>query len=254
MQSKTILAVERALIILNFLSESGEGFGVRDLGRELGYSPAVTQKILSTLKVHGYVQQDEDTERYRLGVSALHLGLSMLSRLDVLNVAHPFMESLTHRTGETTFLAIRDDVAAVYIDKVTSPHDIRMDAKVGARRPLNCTAVGKVLLAWGAAGLVSQLVEHGAIKQQTENSITDPQELEEELARVRERGYALDCREYLVDAMCAAAPIFGQDGQVVASVTASCPAFRVEDRIEEIAKSVVSSAAKISAQLGYRKT
>jgi IclR family KDG regulon transcriptional repressor len=250
--SETILAVERALILLKHIAEADEEVGVRDLGRELGYSPAVTQKILNTLKAHNFVEQNEETERYRLGMGALQLGLEMIARLDLVNLAQEPMKALTAATEETTFLAIRSDMHAVYVGKVTSPHAIRMDAEIGARRPLNCTAVGKVLLAWAEDGLVQRLENEGMLENRTANSITSLKLLRDEIKNIRKLGYAVDRQEYVDDAVCVAAPIFNREQQIVGSITTSGPSFRLMDRIEEVAALVMDKAEEISDALGYR--
>jgi DNA-binding IclR family transcriptional regulator len=247
----TILAVERAIIILQNLAATKDEKGVRNISRELGYSPAVTQKILNTLRVHDFVQQNEDTQRYRLGLGSLNIGLAVLAQIDVLQVARPYMEELTAETGETTFLAIRDVYRAVYIEIVKSPHPIRMDAEIGAHRPLNCTSVGKILLAWAPSGVVSNAEKAGILEKSTKNSIVKADELEAELIKVREQGYAVDNEEYNVEAICVAGPIFGPDGKILAAITTSGPSFRMKDKIPVFSNLVKTTAAEISLKLGH---
>ena len=247
----TFLSVERALIIMKYLADRKIDVGVRELSRELGYSPPVTQKILNTLKAHGFVRQDEDTDRYSLGLAALHVGQSVIARLDVVRISKPYMEQLTAETQETTFLAIRDGNHIVYVDKIPSPNAIRMDAEVGAIRPLNCTAVGKALLAWGPPELLTDAAASGAFVKATPNSITDPKVLEQELQQTRERGYALDMREFNPEGICIAAPIFSQSGCVIASITTSGLASRMEGNLERFSQLVIDAATKISTQCGY---
>jgi DNA-binding IclR family transcriptional regulator len=220
----------------------------------LGYSPAVTQKILNTLKAHDFVQQNEETQRYRLGLGVLHLGLAVLAQTDLLRVARPYLEELTANTEETTFLAIRDEFRAVYIDLVKSPHPIRMDAEVGAQRPLNCTSVGKILLAWAPERTVENAAKAGAFTKSTKNSIVDLNAFLAELVKVRKQGYAIDYEEYNAEAMCIAAPIFRQDGSIYAAITTSGPSFRMKNRIPEIASMVKAQAREISRKLGYGLT
>jgi IclR family acetate operon transcriptional repressor len=248
----TILAVDRALLILKKMANSNEEFGVRDLSRELGYSPAVTQKILNTLRVHGFVRQNEKTDRYSLGPTTLHVGMALLSQLDIVQVARPYLEALTAETGETTFLAVLDGTTAIYVDKVVSPNPIRMDAEVGVSRPLNCTAVGKVLIAYDRDLLLSEVIASGAISNPTPNSITDPDELKKEIERVRQEEYAIDNREFHAEAICVAAPIFGPDGRILASVTTSGVATRIEDNLKQVIQSVRDVASQISAEMGYQ--
>jgi DNA-binding IclR family transcriptional regulator len=247
----TVLSVERALLILKRLAELREEIGVRELSRLLGYSPPVTQKILNTLKVHGYVSQNENTDRYALGPAALQIGMAMLSQLNIVRVARPFMERLTEETGETTFLAIREGLWAIYVDKEVSANPIRMDADVGVSRPLNCTAVGKVFLAFNKGDLLSEAAAAGVFTKFTPNSIVDAMELKEELGEVHRLGYAIDQREFHPEAICVAAPIYGVGGKLIGSITTSAVATRVENRIDQIAALVTDAAAQISRNMGH---
>jgi DNA-binding IclR family transcriptional regulator len=161
------------------------------------------------------------------------------------------MVELTNKTEETTFLAVRDEYRAVYIDLVKSFHPIRMDAEIGSQRPLNCTAVGKILLAYGPPQVIYEASEAGAFVKSTKNSITDPKTLEKALEGVREKGYAIDEEEYNAEAICVAAPIFGPAGQVHAAVTASGPSTRMRPRFDDIIDLVKDCASEISIKMGY---
>jgi len=247
----TVLSVERALLILKYLAETPEEIGVRDMSRVLGYSPPVTQKIFNTLKVHGFIRQNDKTDRYSLGPTALRVGMAMLSQLSVVRVARPFLDRLTEETGETTFLAIREGLAAIYVDKEVTSNPIRMDAEVGVSRPLNCTAVGKVFLAFDNGDLLTEAAEAGVFTKFTSNSIIDVMELKSIIDRIRETGYAIDYREYHPEAICVAAPIFGANRKVVAAVTTSGVGTRMESRIDQIAEWVIDAAAQISRNLGH---
>lgn len=247
----TFLAVERALIILKRMAQSNEDVGVRDISRELGYSPPVTQKILNTLKLHGFVRQDEKSGRYALGLATLEVGQAMLAGLDVVKLSHARLEQLTAESRETSFLAIRDGLHTVYLDKVTSPNALRMDAEVGAIRPLNCTAVGKVFLAWGPRQLLQQAHQGNAFLKATPNSIVELEALQQDLEIIRQQGYATDRREYHPEGVCIAAPIFAQNGNLVAAITISGLASRMEGHIAEFARLVMEKAARVSADLGY---
>jgi len=253
MQPTTILAVERALIILNRLADAPDGLGVRELSRTLGYSPSVVQKILNTLKAHKFVEQDPSNGNYSLGPALLTLGLHMLSRIDVRQTARPHMERLSAASGETIFLGIRSGHQAIYVDKVTGNRPMWIDAALGAQRPLNCTAVGKVLLSGLSHEEIVKLARSGAFTAHTPNSITDLDALVQEIARVRERGYATDEEEFLPGAKCIAAPIKNHEGEIIAAITISAPAFRVDEHREEWVRLVRETAAAISTDLGYRE-
>ncbi len=248
----SINAVERALIILKQMAFSPDGVSVREMARQLGVSPSVVQKSLQALVVQGFAQQDPVTQHYHLGPVAIQVGLAGLARLEIREVARPYLQTLAESSGETTFLGIRQGNMVVYIEKVLSRAEIRLDVPIGSRRPLNCTAVGKALLAYLPEEEMERLAEEGAFVRSTPNSITDPEQLKREMALVRKRGFAVDREEFASGTMCLAAPVWDYEGNVVASVTMSGPVQRVQPQEEELARQVIECAGAISSALGYR--
>ena len=247
----SITSVQRALVILKHMSVAPDGVGVRELARTLGYNPAVVQKSIQALLSQGFAQQDPGTERYHLGSAALQVGLAGLARLEIRQVARPYLQTLAQATGETALLGVRLGDMATYIEKARSANELRSDAPVGARRPFNCTAVGKALLAYLPDEEVERLHREGAFVKPTPNSIADLIQLKLELARVRERDLALDRQEFALDIMCLASPVRDHDGQVVAAVALAGPAQRVGSPMEALARHVIACGADISAALGY---
>lgn len=245
----SIMAVERALILLRYITDHEEGLSIREASRNLGYSPATVQKIISALHAQGFVVQDQLTERYHLGPEAIQLGLSALSRLDVRRAARPYLEDLNKETGETVFLAISRSNYAVYVDKVVSDQPIRMDAPLGDDRPLNCTAVGKVLLTGVADEEIAQWNKYFARK--TENSITDIEQLKIEIQSVRQRGWAQDHEEYAYGVVCIAAPVYNHEQKIIAALTVSGPSSRVGQNKELIVELIQQYAQAISREMGF---
>lgn len=246
------LSVERASIILKHLSRSEEPMGVRELSRELGFSPSVVQKIINALQTHEFVAQDEQTQRYTLGPTALQIGLALLMRLEVREVARPYLESLVRATGETALLGIRDRDEVFYIDKVLPDAEVRMDAPLGISRPYHCTAVGKIILAHSDPDEFERLAAEDSFAAFTDNTITDPGQLANELERIREQGYALDRAEFKPGAGCVAAPLYNHDGQVAAAIAIAGPAERMQANLDAIIKQVLTTTQEVSTQLGYR--
>lgn len=249
----SIVAVERAIVILKVLARTPGGVGVRSLSRELGYSPAVTQKSLQALVVQGFAVQDPSNQQYVLGPGAVALGLAALRTLDVREVAKPILKELTAATGETALLGVSRDDVAVYIDHVPSAHEVRMSVVVGDPRPYNCTAVGKVLLADLPENAVEAFAASGAFKHPTEHSISDMDGLKLELEEIRRRGYAIDDQEYSLGARCVAAPIRDFDGDVVAAVAIAGPVDRVTGDENLIVDEVRSAGMRISKALGWHE-
>ncbi len=247
----TNLAVERALIILKHLSRSEDELGIRELSRELGFSPAGVQKIMNALHEQGFVAQNEQTKRYALGPAVLQIGLAMLGQLEVRQVARPYMKALAKETGETAMLGIRDSDEVFYIDKALPDSEIRMDVPLGVSRPYHCTAVGKILLAQLPAGEFERLAAADSFAQVTPNSITNPDQLAAELEDIRQKGYALDREEFKLGARCVAAPIHNHNGQLVAAITVAGPTGRIEANLDALIEQVLTKGREISARLGY---
>lgn len=246
------LAVERALILLRYIIDNPDGLSIRGASRSLGYNPATVQKLINSLSAQGYVVQDELTERYHLGPGAVQLGLTALSRMDIRRLARPYIEALQSECGETAFLAIPRGNHVVYIDKVVSTQPIRMDAPLGIDRPFNCTAVGKVLMADLPAKELERMASAGIFERRTERSICNVDTLSAEIERVRKQGWARDNEEYNPGVGCIAAPVRDHEGQIIAAVTVSGPAERVEEQLDYIVAKVTTHAASISEEIGYR--
>ena len=248
------VAVARALILLRYIVDHPDGLSIREASRNLGYSPGTVQKLINALNAQGYVVQDKLTERYHLGSGAVQLGLTALSRLEIRRIAHPHLEALSRKSGETVFLGIARGNHAIYIDKVVSTHPVRMDAPLGVNRPYNCTAVGKVLLAGMPDEEFERLAAKGVFEQRTERSISKTDALRAEIAQVRVQGWARDDEEYISGAGCVAAPVHDHEGQVIAALTVSGPAERIREKFDHLVAEVKARAVAISEEMGYRSS
>lgn len=246
------LAVERALIILKYLSKKKRA-GIRELSRDLGYNPSIIQKTINALHKHDFVHQDEATKQYSCGFSALQLGLSLQADLDIVNLVKPYLMKLTEFSEETTFLATFYEQSCVYLDKVVSPNSIRMDADLGEHRPINCTAVGKILLAYKPTEQQNEILLNVPMIRKTPYSIIDRDVLLKECEKVRNQGFAIDNREYNPDGFCIAVPIYNRYGEVNYSITVSGLATRTEKNEKMIKEKLIKYGTEISELLGYEK-
>jgi len=246
------VAVERALILLRYIVDHSNGLSIREASRSLGYSPATVQKLINALKTQGYVVQDELTERYHLGSEAVQLGLTALSRLEIRQVARPHLEALCKETGETVFLAIGRNNHAIYVDKAVSTQLVRVDAPLGVDRPYNCTSVGKILLAGMPDEKIEELAASSAFERRTKHSIVELDALRAELEQIRAQGWAQDREEYVPGSGCIAAPVLDHRGQVIAALTVSGPAERINREHDRLVEQVKASALAISEDMGYR--
>jgi len=247
-----VKSVRRALDIINIISSHKDGIGVTGISRQMDINKSSVHRILATLVQYGYVEQDNETSRYKLGYKFLELSSKLLESIDLRKAAQPFLQELERETNEVIHLVVYDQREVIYIEKLEGTETLRMHSKVGRRAPLHCTAVGKAILAHLPLHVVHETIERMELAVHTEHTITNKEELLKELAQVKERGYALDLEENEYGIRCVAVPIFDHLGNVAAAVSVSGPTIRMTDqRIDKLHKRMVQIGAKISRRLGY---
>ncbi len=191
-----IRVLDRAFRTLALLSD-GKPRSLQQLSREIQLSPSTTFRQLATLLYYHYVERDERTGQYRLGIACLELARAYYEADDLRRVALPELERLRDETRETVHLAILDQMEIVYIEKLQGLHAIGlMGSRVGGRAPAYCTGVGKVLLAHQPARVVKHYFLRRKLQRYTGNTITSYQALAIELESIHGRGYALDHGEH----------------------------------------------------------
>lgn len=245
-------SVDRALSILEEVAKSEGEVGVTELGNRLDLHKSTVHRLLKTLCYRGYIEQNDQTDSYQLGLKLLEFSNKILDGIEIRSLAKPHLQNLMEKTKETIHLVVRDGDQGVYIDKVESPQTIRMSSKIGSRVPLHCTSVGKVLLADLAPKQVKALLGAGKLKSFTENTITEIDNFLDELKEVKQKGYAIDDSEHERDVRCVAAPVRNFTGGVIAAISVSTPAFRFSlSEIEEMSFPVRETALDISKRLGF---
>jgi IclR family acetate operon transcriptional repressor len=211
-----VVASQRALAILDLLAAEGP-LGTNEIARRLGTAASTASRQLGTLVESGYAERDPRTGAYRLGIRLVHLGNLVLLRIDVRTVAHPQLEALVERTGETATLSVAGDPDAVTIDFVPSPHGVQGVTQLGRPSVAHATAAGKVMLAF--TGRTAQ----PPLRAYTARTITDPAVLETQLEQVRKRGFAEGYEERELELNAIAAPVFGDHGALAAIVALQGP-------------------------------
>jgi DNA-binding IclR family transcriptional regulator len=210
--------------------------------------------LLATLKDFGYVEQPSFEGRYKLGMSLVEIGTKFINNLDVRKIAAKHIQRLVEDTDETVHLTTLSKGEVLYIDKHESSKSIRLITEIGARLPVHCTGVGKALIAYLPPDEIARIVELKALTRYTKNTITDPQKLTIELAKVRKQGYAEDNEEILEGLICIAAPIWDHTGVVCSAISISGPSFRLTAAaVNHMKKRIVETAKDISLDLGWGK-
>jgi DNA-binding IclR family transcriptional regulator len=211
-------------------------------------------RILKSLEPYGFIEQDVQTRRYRLGLELLKLGHLVHGRLYLNEIARPFLRHLSEMAEAAASLAVYDpvDQEMVFVEQIDSPTEVQIRWRIGRRAAAHATALGKTLLAYLDSAHARSVIQRCGLPKRTQYTITDEAELERELARIREAGYAVDREEAVLGACCVAAPVRDHSCRVVAAISVSMVANRLEYlREREVSTLVRSTAGRIASMLGY---
>ncbi|KMY48757.1 IclR family transcriptional regulator [Peribacillus loiseleuriae] len=249
-----VQSLERALTLLNVLSDYPDGIQITRLSDQVGLSKSTTHRLLSTLLNMNYVVKDGETEKYKLGYQLIYLSRNILSNVTVIQIARPFLERLSEDVNETIHLCIEDKGKVMYVDKIESNQTIRMYSRIGSKAPMYCTGVGKILLSGMSEAEYEEVVSKIDFISKTAKTITTKEGLKEEVETVKKQGYALDNIENEEDIRCIAVPIWDFQGKVIASFSISGPSNRITmERVnDELVKKARDTSINISRHLGYR--
>jgi IclR family KDG regulon transcriptional repressor len=251
--SYPLKALDKSLAILEILSQENSPLSIAELSERLGIYPSTIHRILDTLRYWGYVEQDLDTQRYQLGLKVLELGMTKHQGMELVKEAAPYLKELQNQSNETVYLGILDEGEVLYLSKEESSQSIRMVSKVGSRVPAHCTALGKVLLAYLEEEERKKILKEKGFSHFTDNTITNEEEIKKELRKVKEQGFAQDREEYEKNVCCIAAPIRNHQDRVIAAISISGPAFRLNTgRRRQLQGTLIQISKKISTRLGYR--
>jgi DNA-binding IclR family transcriptional regulator len=245
-----VQSVDRAVTILEILARDGEA-GVTEVARELDVHKSTASRLLAALGRGELVTQDAARGKFRLGVGIVRLAGAVSRTLDLVQESRPVCRALATEVGETANLAILSGRDALYLDQVAGPATLSPHNWTGQRIPLHATSDGKVLLAYLPEAEAAECLAP-PLARFTDRTITAPAEYPRLLAEVRQRGFATAVDELEAGLTAVAAPVRDAEGDVVASISASGPSFRLPaDRIGQVAGSVGRAAAEVSRRLGW---
>jgi DNA-binding IclR family transcriptional regulator len=252
-QSGEILkSVEKALQLLEAFSINHPELSVSELEVRLSLPKVSIYRFLRVLLKRGFLTQNPQTRKYRLGIKVFELGSLVLRNMELRKAAFPLIEELAQHSGETVHLGILDGKEAVSIEGAESGHSLRISLPIGKRVYLHSTGIGKAILAFLQNEEIEEIIQEKGLPRFMENTITDPDVLKKALQLIRERGYAVDNEENEPGVRCVAAPILDSSQHVIASLSISGPSVRItEERIPELATMVIETSHKVSQALGY---
>lgn len=245
-------AVARAVTILHSFSEDRPELGVTELSQLTGIDKSTVYRLLNTLQQGRLVEKNPSSGKYRLGLGLLRLAGLVQRHLDLPRVARPYLQHLAELSQETVNLSVMtDDDQVINIDGIPSPHMVRNVGWKGRVMAAHAVSGGKAMLAFLPEEHTERLIRRG-LPRFTPRTITDADRFRQELDQVRQQGYAIAEEELETGLSAVAAPIYNQDGEVVAIISVSGPSFRLPtERLHELGRATKEAADAVSAQLGY---
>jgi IclR family acetate operon transcriptional repressor len=242
-------AIDRGAELLVRVLESDEPVALTELATASGIPKSTASRLLSALERQGLVEQEGERGRLRPGPAILRAAERNLLERSLIDLAGPSLDALAQHTGETINLAVPTRLGVEHIAQVDSRHFLGTTNWTGRRLPHHCTAVGKVLLAFGAARLPA-----GRLDQLAPDTITDRAVLDVQLEQVRARGYGIAIGELEPGLVAIAAPVFAADGRALAAISISGPALRLPpERLDEMGALLVEETTMLSERLGHRR-
>ncbi|MHB9074272.1 MAG: IclR family transcriptional regulator [Desulfobaccales bacterium] len=243
-----VRAVDRALAIMDALRQDVQGLS--ELSRGTNLPKATLLRILGSLIDHECVVYDQETQKYDLGIKVLKLGMTVSERLDLKKVGQPYLRRIWDISEETVYLNIRIGDERLSIDCLNGKRSVRVVAYAGHSSPLHVAASGKAILAFLDQREIDDYIRRVKFEKVAPGTINDADALRENLAKIREQGYATSFEERLLDAKGASAPIRDITGKVVASISITVPNSRTDEEFGLYIRLVVDAAKEISKKLG----
>lgn len=249
---KMIASVQRAIDILNLYDRQRIELGVTEIARAMQLPKGTVAGLVHTLAANGWLEQNPETRKYRLGYKIAEYGSILLNQSDLGTIAMPFLEQLRDSCNESVNLAVRDHAHVVYIERLYGASMLGVRSEIGKREAIHSTALGKAILSRLPEEELRQLLSRSSLIARTPHTIVEVESLIEDLQRSRERGYALDNEENELGGRCVASPIVNYRDKPIAAVSISAPVQRFpEEQIPEFGLRVRKAAEAISQRAGY---
>lgn len=249
-QGATVQALDRGLTLLGALARQDK-VTLTELALRVGMPPSSVHRLLATLQKHRFVEFDEATQDWMIGVEAFRIGNAFIHRSNLVESGRRVMRKLMEETGETANLAIADDGDIVFISQIETQNPIRAYFRPGTRGLMHASGVGKALLANMTRGEVEKLLQKKGLPEITVKTLTSTAALFADLAETRKRGWSFDNEEGNSGMRCVAATIHNAFGEAIAGVSVSGPTVRFPDNIvAEYGPKVRRAADEITAMIG----
>lgn len=244
-------SVSKAFILLEHFTPNKSDWGVRELAQTIGANKSTTYRLMATLESLGVLQKNPTTERYSLGLKLFELGNRVKIQSALINQTHPELKKVASEITETVHLGIFKNNQVFMLDKVESPMGLKLNSIVGMSNPAYCSGIGKVLLAYQKPEKLKDILNSIQLIPKTDYTITNKTKLKKELIDIKDKGYAIDRQELELGLICVAVPIYNQQNEVIAALSAAGPADRFrEEALDEYIATLQKGANAIKNKIG----
>ena len=248
-----VQSLGRAFAILEEVARHRDGIGLAELSKLVGLHNSTTFHLAKTMVSLGYIRQERDTKRYRVGRPLFALAASALDEIEMVNLATPVLEDLSRESGESGHFAVRMGDSVIVIARTSGTGAFQLTDRVGVVRPAHCTALGKIILASLRPDQLKRFLERVELKPSTKKSITEASTLLREITEIRRSAIAFDDGEFNPEVRCVAVPVYNFTGDVIGALGISGPVWRMTDQVlQSRAKQVQAAANRLSAEFGAK--
>lgn len=247
-----VQSVSRALKILEAFSPERPRLSLNDFSKITGFYKSTILRQIDTLLEEGFLVKDPENGSYWLGAKVYVLGQIFIQSSSLLRAANPILREVVEKLHETTGIFVIDDIDRLCLKALSGPHFIRATIETGQRMPIYAGASGKVLLAFSPDEFVKRVIQETGLQRLTELTITDPAKLKAELEKIRSCGWAISWGERVPSAVTISVPVFGNDENLVCSLSTSGPSDRLTEKIMPDTIRILQLAGrKLSTEIGY---
>lgn len=248
--SGTIQALDRALDMLDLLA-SQPGLTLSEIAGQMKQSPSTVHRVLHTLAARGVAESDPATQTWHIGPATFRLGSAFMRRSGIVERARPLLRGLMEHTFETANLGILNGDAVLFVAQAETQETIRAFFPPGTRSPLHASGIGKALLAFGRPETLRMLLSEGELTRFTDKTLTTATALQEDMTRIRARGFSFDDEEKTRGMRCIAAPVFDLTGEAVAGISVSGPTHRIgHEHVKTLGAAVAAAAQDLTQAMG----
>jgi IclR family KDG regulon transcriptional repressor len=249
-----IKSVSNALDLLEAFKGDEAELGVSELGKRLKLHKNNVFRLLATLELRGYIEQNKSTENYRLGLKPLELGKAFQRHSGLTVQTKDILKELVAKCNETSSIGVLREGKVIYIDVEETTQSVRIVSRLGTVLPAYCTSIGKAMLAFQSEEEIYACFKQDELKPYTEKTITDPVALLHQFNQIRRQGFAIDNEEYEESVKCIAVPIRNHNGEIMAGLSITGPSQRLTDtRVQnELTPLILQAGQELSKRLGYQ--